>query len=85
MNRIDIREDRLRYGIATLINRANFLYLKLFINEVGLTENSARIYLNQMAEYRAICELLNTMGIYNWIQADEYELKMDSSDIEIIK
>lgn len=84
MSKIDIREDRLRYGIATLINRANFLYLKLFINEVGLTENSARIYLNQMAEFRAICELLSTLGIYNWVQADD-ESRLDSSDIEIIK
>lgn len=84
MSKIDIREDRLRYGIATLINRANFLYLKLFINEIGLTENSARIYLNQMAEFRAICELLSTLGIYNWVQADD-ESRLDSSDIEIIK
>ena len=84
MNRIDIREDRLRYGIATLINRANFLYSKLFLNEVGLSENSAKIYLNQIAEYKVICELLNTLGIYNWIQADD-ESRLDSSDIEIIK
>lgn len=84
MSKIDIREDRLRYGIATLINRANFLYLELFIKELGLTENSARIYLNQMAEFKAICELLSTLGIYNWVQADD-ESRLDSSDIEIIK
>lgn len=85
MNKIEIREDNLRYGVATLINRAIFLYTELFIRQIGLSENTARNYLNQMAEYKALCEILSSMRIYNWIQVCRDEVRLDPSDIEIIK
>lgn len=82
MNKIDIREDSLRYGVATLINRAIFLYTELYIREIRLSENTARNYLT---EYIALCEILSSMGIYNWIQVCRNEVRLDPSDIEIIK
>ena len=83
MSRIEIREDSLRYEIANIINRAIFLHTELFIREIELSENSARNYLNQMAEYIVLCEILTNMGIYNWIQVYRNNIRLDPSDIEI--
>lgn len=85
MSKINIREDSLRYEIANIINRAIFLHAELFIREIGLSENTARNYLNQMAEYKVLCGILSNMGIYNWLKVYRNEVRLDPSDIEIIK
>lgn len=68
--KIQVRKDSVQYLVVRYIERALFLYDKLFRQNIDMTEQNARKYIEEHREYMHIIDTLRELQIYNWLNLE---------------